>query len=163
MSGATTGKRIIFRDLPGIAEIERQYLELLDNRLMADEIADLKRAMDDKSLQLFGITEEDTDFWQLPMSIAGGSPEQWERHFEFIEEGFEEENEFWDFFNIDVTDGEGMQLGCMYAFGRQLVCALKRLHPAAVLTFVEGERTDDQMQAAAEAWGRHLLRGGEAR
>jgi hypothetical protein len=88
-----------------------------------------------------------------------GSRAEWERHFEFIEEGFDEETEFWDFFNIDVTDGEGMQLGCMYAFGRQLVCALKRLHPNAILTFAKGDRSDDQIQATAEAWGRRLLRG----
>jgi len=163
VSNGPTTKRIIFRDLPGITGIERQYLDLLDNRLRADEIAELQQAIDAKSVELFGITEEETDYWHLPMSIEAGSPDQWDKHFEFIEEGFEEENDFWDFFNIDVTDGEGMQLGCMYAFGRQLVCALKRLHPSAVLTFVEGERTDDQTQAAAEAWGRRLLRGDEAR
>jgi hypothetical protein len=46
---------IVFRDLPGIAEIERQYLLYLDNKLMADEIAALVRAIEDKSVELFGI------------------------------------------------------------------------------------------------------------
>src|SRR5690349_17073600 len=131
MSNDQETQRIIFRELPGIAEIERQYLELLDNRLMADEIADLQRSIDDKSLELFGITEHDTGYWDLPTGEhRSRSPQEWERHFAFIDEEFEEESAFWDFFNLDVTDGEGMQLGCMYAFGRQLVCALLRLHPA---------------------------------
>jgi hypothetical protein len=32
-------------------------------------------------------------------------------------------------------------------------------HPNAVLSFAKGDRSDDQIQAAAEAWGRRLLRG----
>lgn len=150
---------VIFRDLAGIAELEEQYLLYLDNRLMKPEREELEQRLDEKSLELFGITEDDTLYWHLPRSAMPGTPEQWERHFEFIENARDEEGEFWDFFGIDVTDGQGVQLGCLYAFGRQLVCALKRLHPDAVLSFRPSTAQD--MQAAAEAWGKRLLAGGK--
>ena len=159
MSDATNDNRIIFRDLAGIQEIERQYLDLLDNRLMADEIAELEQTLDDKSIELFGITQMDTAYWHRPGQVKAETSEEWERHFEFIDELRSEESDFWDFFGIDVTDERGDQLGCIYAFGRQLVCALKRLHPDAILTFRKGEQSDDQLEAAAEAWGSRLLRG----
>jgi hypothetical protein len=148
---------IVFRDLPGIAELEHQYLLYLDNRLMKPEREELERRLNEKSVELFGITQDETLHWNLPQSAMSGTPEQWERHFEFIEDPRDEEGEFWDFFDIDVTDGKGMQLGCLYAFGRQLVCALKRLHPDAIVSFRPG--TDQNMQAAAEAWGKRLMAG----
>lgn len=151
-------ERIILRDLPGIAEIERQYLMFLDNKLMKDEIEALERALEAKSLELFGITQRDTEHWVRPNDAAAVSYQEWERHFEFIEYAFEEEDSFWEAFGIDVTDEKGDQLACMEEFGRQLVCALKRLHPEAVLTFRRGD-TAEQLKAAAEAWGKRLLVG----
>lgn len=151
-------EKIIFRNLPGIAEIEQQYLLYLDNKLMKPEREELERKLGEKSVELFGITEEQTTHWLLPLSaLPVGTVEEWERHFEFIEYAHDEEADFWAFFGIDVTDEEGGQLGCMYAFGRQLVCALKRLHPDAVLTFRPG--SDADLEAAAEAWGKRLIAG----
>jgi len=150
-------KRILFPELPGIAEIERQYLLYLDNKLLKDEREALEAAIEAKSIEFFGITERDTAHWARPTAAAAVTCNEWEGHFEFIEEGWEEEDAFWDFFGIDVTDGNGMQLACLYAFGRQLVCALKQLHPEARLSFRETGQTHEQMQAAAEAWGKRLL------
>lgn len=157
VAAANESDPIVFRDLPGIAEIERLYLLYLDNMLMKDEIGDLLQAIDAKSIELFGIVETDTSYWSLPREVNPGSQDEWERHFEFIAKLYDEENDFWDFFGIDVSDDEGEQLVCIFAFGRQLVCALKRLHPDATLAFWRGEQTDDQLQATAEAWGKLLL------
>lgn len=157
MSNRRANNRIIFRDLPGIAEIESRYDLYLENRLFADEREALERAVDAKSLELFGILEADTDYWVVSGLKHAGSAEEWEGHFDFIYEGFEEEDAFWDHFGIDVTDGEGTQLACIYGFGRQLVCALRGLHPKAFLNFGQAEQSDQQIQAAAEAWGRRLL------
>jgi hypothetical protein len=148
-------QRIVFRNLPGIAEIEQEYLLYIDDRLMKPEREELERRLDEKSIDLFGITEEETHY--LSVLKAARTTEEWERHFEFIYEPHEEEDDFWRFFDIDVTDGEGMQLACMYAFGRQLVCALKRLHPSAAVNFRQGEGTNESLEAAAEAWGKRLL------
>lgn len=151
--------RVVFRTLPGIAEIERLYIMMLENKLMKDETEALERAIDDKSLELFGITDRDTQFWSLPAG-APDDPDEWETHFEFLEWAWDEESEFWDVFAIDVTDDDGDQLHCMDVFGRQLVCALKRIHPAATLTFQRGSLSDDQLMAAAEVWGRRLRSAG---
>lgn len=153
-----TSDRIIFRDLPGIAEIESQYGMYADNRLFSDEREALERAIDAKSLELFGITEQDTSYWELLCAQYDGSEEEWERHFEFFYEGWEgQEEAFWEYFGIDVTDGEGTELACLYAFARQLICALRGLHPKAFLNVGQAPQTDQQIQAAAEAWGRRLL------
>jgi hypothetical protein len=160
MADGANDNRIIFRDLPGIGEIENQYLLYHDNRLFRDERAALERTIDDKSLELFGITERDTSYWDQPELRWATSENEWEEHFDFIfYDGYaEEEKAFWDHFGIDVTNAAGEQLACMFAFGRQLVCALKRLHPKAFLNFgQQAQLTDEQMQAAAEAWGRRLL------
>lgn len=157
MADGANDNRIVFREVPGIEELESQYDMYLDNRLFGDEREALERAIDAKSLELFGITKLDTAYWHLPGLQQAGSPDEWEGHFQFIYDEFEEEDAFWDFFGVDVTDGDGMQLSCIYEFGRQLVCALKGLHPKAFLNLGQAEQTNEQMQAAAEAWGRRLL------
>jgi hypothetical protein len=147
---------ILFRALPGIAEIESQILLWNDNRLMKDEIEALERVIDAKSVELFGISEEDTSYWRLPSREESSSVEEWEEHFAFLDWEWEEEDRFWEVFGLDLHDENGDRLACIDLFGRQLVCALKRIHPKAVLTFGDAPMSLEQLQAAAEAWGRHL-------
>ena len=149
-----------FRDLPGIAELEAQCLLAIENRLMSDELQAFAKKLDEKSLELFGITERDTDYYSVPRGAAPASLPQWEQNFEFLEWEWEEEDEFWAAFGLDLRDENGDRLACIDSFGRQLVCAVRRLHPNAALLFRQGAMTEHEMKAAAEAWGRRLI-GGE--
>ena len=131
---------IILRELPGVASIEERYRLFSENRLMADEIADLERRIDELSFKLFGINEYDTTLWGGPEGAVDPDVD-WESHFEFLEYQFDEEDAFWTAFNVDVSNGKGEPLLCIDAFGRQLVCALKRIHPTAALLFLKDGHT----------------------
>ena len=147
-------QRILFRDLPGIAAIEQQLR--ISDKLMRDELDAMAAAIDDASLRLFCISSSDTYHWNLPAS-ADTSKEEWEAHFDFLEWEYDEEEAFWEAFGLDMRDEDGDYLECLSVFGRQLVCALKRIHPLAALTFMpDTPKSDSQLAAEAEAWGRRL-------
>ena len=58
--------RIVFRDLPAVARVER-LLELhARDRLLDDDVEELPHLIDDASTELFGITRRDTFHWALP-------------------------------------------------------------------------------------------------
>lgn len=145
----------MFRDAPGIADMELRVRSY--DKLVRPEIEQLIDDANALSLQLFGITHSDTSFYEVPESARSGSIVEWEKHFEFLDDEFEEEDAFWQAFGIDICGTDGEVLECFDLFGRQMVCALKRLHPHAALHFAGGQLTEDQAQAAAEAWGRRLL------
>lgn len=125
---------------------------------MKDERQKLERDLDLKSVELFGLTREQTLFRALSPELAPDAFEKWEIHFEFLEWEYDEEGTFWDAIGIDVSDGNGQQLLCLDYFGRQMVCAIKGLHPAAGLAFLGGEKSDAQIASEAQAWGASLLR-----
>lgn len=150
---------IKFIDLPGIRDIELRCKLAADNRLFADERAQLLLDIERKSLELFGITLEDTGYFQRTDSEGlSDEPGEWEDNFEFLQWISEDEPLFWDAFDIDMRDDDGNELQCVDVFGRQLVCALKQLHPKASLAFRQTDLTPEQADAAAEAWARALLR-----
>lgn len=149
---------IVLRDIPGIAEIEARLSEEDAGRLMRPEIEELRKDIDLLSLRLFGATASQTDYRSLPWDTRPASEDEWEAHFEFLEYEFDEEDDFWSAFEVDVTDGAGEQLLCIDVLGRQLVCALKQVHPIASLLFVEGQgKNQEQIDAEAEAWARRVL------
>ncbi|WP_158250639.1 hypothetical protein [Novosphingobium sp. HII-3] len=144
-------QKIVLREVPRIAAIEQRLLGA--EKLMSDELEALQADVDAASIELFGITQQDT-LWPP----KGQSYDEWMLHFEFLEWEYDEEAAFWDAFGIDVADADGEPLECLSEFGRQLVCVLKRLLPEARLRFrPEVPLTDEQIQADAEAWGRFLL------
>lgn len=147
---------IRFRSLPGVASIEERCLAA--DRLMKDELEELFRDVDQLSLTLFGITRADTEWHAIPSEVDPGTPDDWERHFDFLDEyEYEEEEAFWAAFGIDVSGKDGDRLECLAVLGRQLVCALKQLHPAARASWrADLPRSDKQLAAEADAWGRAL-------
>lgn len=154
------GELIKFLDLTGIRDLEARCKDAFDNRLMADELLQLSIDLDRKSLELFGIVAADTNWDPAAGGILSSEMDaKWQEHFAFLEWIYDEAPDFWAAFNLDMDDDEGEPLYCIDAFGRQLVCALKQIHPRAALTFRQGELTPDQVEAAAEAWGRALLNG----
>lgn len=144
-----------FLDLPGIAEIER-LLGL--PALMKDETEQLEAAIDEASLRLFCITYHETAYYAVPRSHRPATPEEWELNFAFLEEDeWEEEQAFWLAFGLDMTHADGDVLACTAVLGRQLICAMRQLLPAATLTFkADVPKTDAQLDTEAEAWGRSL-------
>ena len=165
---------IRFRDLPGVADIEEQIDQYDLGRLMADERADLVRALSRMSIEFFGITQMDTLFdpsFELPAFDAPPSTprpteaevaavqERWSKHFEWLDEPWTEADDvFWQAIGLDMEDNEGEYLRCLRYFNRQIVCAARGLHPAASFRFrSDMPKTDEQSMAAAEAWGRSLL------
>lgn len=145
-----------FLDLTGIRDLERRCQDAFDNRLMLDERGELERDLDRKSLELFGITLADT--LHDPADAFSQTTDAWERNFEFLEWVYDEEPTLWAAIGLDMTDDEGGPLYCIDAFGRQLVCAIRQLHPRATLVFRQTELSAAQVSAAAEAWGQALLR-----
>ena len=133
--------RIVFRDLPAVARVER-LLELhARDRLLDDELEELSHLVDDASIELFGITRRDTFYWALPEQVrAKYGRAEWEAHFDLLGHYTRDPNAHWNAFGLDLCCPEGGRLHCFEAFGRQLVCALHGLHPNAALAF-EGRRT----------------------
>ena len=130
--------RILFRDLPAVAAVERQLrLHTLD-RLLDDEVEEIPYLIDDASLELFGITGRDTFYWALPEPVrARYGRTEWEANFDVLSHHTRDPNAHWHAFDLDLRCPEGGRLHCLEVFGRQLVCALHGLHPQAVLAFVD--------------------------
>ena len=131
---------IVFRHLPAVAEIEEQ-LRLQSRGLLAeDEAEELPHLIDDASSELFGITANDTFYPALPEAVrAKYGRAEWEAHFDTLGQHARDPNALWRQFGLDLCCGEGRSLHCLDVFGRQLVCALKGLHPQALLVFADGE------------------------
>jgi hypothetical protein len=132
--------KIIFRELPAVAEVERQLHLHAQDRLLDDEVEELPHIVDDASVQLFGITRRDTFYWALPNAVrASFSRAGWEGNFDLLGHYTRDPNAYWSAFDLDLRCPEGGRLHCLEVFGRQLVCALNGLHPRAVLAFADGE------------------------
>ncbi|MBA4768443.1 MAG: hypothetical protein H2049_12545 [Porphyrobacter sp.] len=156
-------EKTLFRALPGIADFELRYSNT--DRLMKDELDDLWRDGDRISLALFGITISETDYYSAVEAGFKGSVFDWQSYFEFLdrEELEADEDAFWEAVGLDFSDDEGEQLACVGYFGRQTICAVRGFLPAASLRFRSNSvRTDKQIEAEAEAWGRMLLSGRQA-
>ena len=130
--------KIIFRDLPGVAAVERQLDWHARDRLLDDEIEELPHLVDETSAALFGITQRDTFYWALPAQTRDRySAAEWEAQFEALSRYSRDPNGAWIPFGLDLCCPEGRGLHCVEVFGRQLVCALNGLHPHAVLAFAD--------------------------
>lgn len=126
----------VFRNLPGIAEVEHQLDMHLRDRLLDDEIDELPSRIDDVSIALFGITQRDTFYWALPDRVRMEYDRaEWESNFDILWQHSREPNEHWRAFELDLCCEDGRTLHCLEVFGRQLVCALNSLHPEADLVF----------------------------
>jgi hypothetical protein len=131
---------IVFRHLPAVAEVERQLELHSRDRLLDDEIEELPHLIDDASVRLFGITQRDTFYWALPDAVrAKYGPAEWEANFDILGYHTRDPNAHWRAFGLDLCCEEGDTLHCVEVFGRQLICALNRLHPLAVLAFTGRE------------------------
>ncbi len=130
----------VFRHLPAVAELEEQ-LRLQSRGLLAeDEAEELPHLIDDASRALFGITANDTFYPALPEAVrAKYGRAEWEANFDGLSEFARDPNAQWREFGLDLCCEEGRSLHCLELFGRQLVCALHRLHPLAVLAFANGD------------------------
>lgn len=160
--------KTVFRDLPGIADLEARYVT--SHLMYPEERAALERDLEAASLRLFGITIHDTAQPYSP-DVTPRTAEmiaaeaKWENYFTWPDEDEDDQyyRMFWENMGVDVTDGEGGFLECMCEFERQFIVAFRGFHPAAFIGFpsnvtpTEG-RTDAQIAAAAEAWGKDLLR-----
>jgi hypothetical protein len=127
---------IVFRHLPAVAAVEEQ-LRLQSRGLLADDEAEeLPHLVDDASRALFGITANDTIYAALPEAVrARYGRAEWEAHFDTLAQYARDPNAHWRRFGLDLCCEEGRSLHCLELFGRQLICALHRLHPLAVLAF----------------------------
>ena len=131
---------IIFRRLPGVAEVERQLDLHARDRLLDDEIEELPNLIDGVSLTLFGIVARDTFYWAVPDPLRiGFSRAGWEEQFDVLGQYSRDPNAYWRNFGLDVRCEEGRALHCLQPFGRQLICALDGLHPRAVLAFADSK------------------------
>ena len=131
---------VVFRHLTAVAAIEEQ-LRLQSLGLLPDEEADeLQHLIDDASRELFGISANETFYPALPDSVrARFTRAEWETSFEILGRYTRDHNAHWRAFGLDLCCEEGRSLHCLDLFGRQLICALERLHPQAVLAFVPSE------------------------
>ena len=131
---------IVFRHLSAVAAVEEQ-LRLQSRGLLADEDAEeLPHLIDDASRELFGITANDTFYPALPEAVrANYGRDEWEAHFDLLGQYARDPNAQWLRFGLDCCCEEGRALRCLDVFGRQLTCALNRLHPQAVLGFADRE------------------------
>jgi hypothetical protein len=131
---------IVFRHLPAVASVEEQ-LRLQSRGLLADEEADeLPHLVDDASRTLFGITANETLYPALPEAVrARYARAEWEAHFDLLGDYGRDPNAHWRTFALDCCCEEGRALHCLELFGRQLICAIERLHPHAVLAFAAPE------------------------
>lgn len=131
---------IIFRNLPRVSTIERQLDLNFRDRLLDDEIDELPHLTDDVSLALFGITQRDTFYWALPVSVrAKYGRSEWEENFDILSQRSRDPNAHWGAFGLDLRCSDGVPLRCIEVFGRQLVCALNSLHPEARLAFKDAK------------------------
>ena len=166
-----SGSVVVLRDLPGVAEIEEALH--VPGRQLLKEYDDLEERIDALSRRLFGITEEDTQFCPRPdetvvdpfgvrqITDAGAVRwDEWDEHFAFLTDEYEEEGAFWAAAGWDVSDGKGEELMVMEYFGRQIVCLLKGLHPRARLSLTGDDpipgATGQIAEREAEEWGRKL-------
>ncbi|GAA4709524.1 hypothetical protein H9L13_01175 [Sphingomonas lutea] len=130
--------RIVFRDLPAVSAVERQLDLLARDRLLDDELEELPLLIDDASVQLFGITRQDTYYWALPDALrARHDRHGWEAQFDLLGQHSRDPNARWRAFDLDLCCPEGRGLHCFDVFGRQLLCALHGLHPQARLVFAD--------------------------
>jgi hypothetical protein len=133
--------RIIFRNLPVVAAVERQLDLHARDRLLDDEVEELPHLIEDASVQLFGITRRDTFYWALPEPLATRyDRDEWEANFDVLGHYTRDPNAHWNAFDLDLRCEQGGRLHCSEVFGRQLVCALNGLHPKAVLAFAGKEK-----------------------
>ena len=133
--------RIIFRNLPVVAAVERQLDLQARDRLLDDEVEELPHLIEDASVQLFGITRRDTFYWALPEPLATRyDRDEWEANFDVLGHYTRDPNAHWNAFDLDLRCEQGGRLHCSEVFGRQLVCALNGLHPKAVLAFAGKEK-----------------------
>ena len=131
---------IVFRHLPAVAAVERQLELQSRDRLLDDEIEELPHLIDEASVELFGITSQDTFYWALPDAVrARYGRAEWEANFDILGLYTRDPNAHWRAFGLDVRCEQGEALHCLEVFGRQLICALHGLHPNAVLGFAERE------------------------
>ena len=65
--------KIIFRDLPAVAKVERQLHLHARDRLLDDELEELPYVVDDASVELFGITRRDTFYCARTRSAPGSA------------------------------------------------------------------------------------------
>jgi hypothetical protein len=131
---------IVLRHLPTVAEVEQQ-LRLQSRGLLGDDEAEeLRHLIDDASRELFGIIANDTLYPALPEEVrARYGRAEWEANFDLLGYYAKDANGYWSGFGLDCCCDQGRALHCLDAFGRQLICALNRLHPEAVLAFANGE------------------------
>jgi len=133
--------RIVFRNLPAVSLVERQLDLLARDRLLDDEVEELPHLIDDASVELFGITQRDTFYWALPAPVtARYGRDEWEAQFDLLGQYTREPNAHWNAFDLDLRCDEGGRLHCTEVFGRQLVVALRGLHPNAVLAFADRKK-----------------------
>ena len=129
---------IVFRHLPAVSHLEEQ-LRLQSRGLLAeDEAEELPHLIDDASRALFGITANDTFYPALPEAVrAQYGRAEWEAKFDVLGRYARDSNADWREFGLDLCCEEGRALHCLEVFGRQLICTLHRLHPAAILAFAD--------------------------
>ena len=133
--------RIVFRDLPAVAAVERQLHLHFRDRLLDDELEELPHLIDEASFELFGIIERDTFYWALPDPLRRRYDRvEWEAQFDVLGHYSRDPNLHWRGFGLDLCCPEGGRLHCVEVFGRQLLCALDGLHPQAVLAFADRSR-----------------------
>lgn len=165
--------RYVLRNLPGIDEVEAllRKIEAHPNPAWAPENDQLPKVVERVSLQLFGITADDTelDFEHLPDDEWQSAMDQWDEHFQFAEcyfEGLGDDNEqdavelgIWDSLGWDVTNGSGAILDCLIYFRRQIVCAAKGLKGR----LPNEEPSEEEAMDAAERWASTLLANRKSR
>lgn len=131
------GEPVVFRDVPGVADIERRLHDEQANRLMKPEIEQLAVDIDRMSLTLFGVTRGQTYYEAQPHADRPAYEEDWEQRFTFLDDIWEEELAYWEAAGLDMSDGEGEPLLCVDVFGRQIVCAVLGIHRSAALLFAQ--------------------------
>lgn len=136
---------LIFRDFPGVSNVERQLDLHARDRLLDDDLEELPHLIDETSVALFGITQRHTFYSALPEPVRlRFSRVEWEEQFDVLGHHPRDPNAHWRTFDLDLCCAEGSSLHCLEVFGRQLVCALHGLHPQAVTAFAN----QDTAQAA---------------
>ena len=131
---------ILFRHLPAVAAIEEQLRLQARGLLPHEEAEELPHLVDDASRELFGITANDTLYAALPEAVrARYGRYEWEVQFDRLGWHARDANGYWRAFGLDCCCEQGRALHCLEVFGRQLICALERLHPLAVVSFVDIE------------------------
>lgn len=158
-------------DLPGVAELEAALH--VPGRQLDKQYDDLDERIQALSLKLFGITDADTQFaprpdeqvWDRQLETHLLTPDgskrwdAWEANFEFLQWEWEEEDAFWALGGLDVRGEDGESIEILANFGRQIVCAIKGLHPRAHLPGkapAQAAATDETVRDDAERWGQRL-------